>query len=143
MTAFAQTLDEQLNKLGKEFKSAFHRFSSTKTNQGMSRFNLDVDIIEEEKNIIILIDLPGISKKDITLALTDGKLLIEGTRPRSFGDEINFLQQERMEGEFSRTIRLPSEADANSIKAKFTNGVLKVAISKTEMHKPETSIHIE
>lgn len=63
----------------------------------------------------------------------DNKLTISGRRDRSSQPQQDKKQRfERRFGKFSRQLRLPEDADCNSIKAKVDNGVLSVRISKLE-----------
>lgn len=143
MTEFAQNLDKQLNRIGKEFQSVINRFSTGSAEASIPRFYPVADMMEDDETITISIDLPGLSKKDITLAWTEGELRIEGTRPSGPDLDAKFRIRERGHGDFSRSFSLPAITDEKSIKAKFTNGVLRISISKTETRKSKTSIPID
>ncbi|MEX2395671.1 MAG: Hsp20/alpha crystallin family protein [Balneolales bacterium] len=144
MTEFAQNFDKQLNRLGKEFQAFFNKFASGAQEGAVPEFFPVADVIEDNEVIMVLIDLPGISKIDTKLTFAEGELRLEGTRSSELEeDKANFKLRERGSGDFTRTLTLPAGADEKSIKAKFTNGVLKVTISKTEVRKPKTSITIE
>ena len=63
----------------------------------------------------------------------DGKLTISGKRDRDSQPAEDKRQRfERRFGRFSRQIRLPEDADSNSIKAKVDNGVLSVRVGKLD-----------
>ncbi|MEX0780726.1 MAG: Hsp20/alpha crystallin family protein [Balneolales bacterium] len=144
MTEFAQNIDKQLNRLGKEFQSVFNKFASGIREGTEPVFYPAADVVERDETIMTLIDLPGMTKEDIKLSFVEGELRVEGNRKSELKeDTVTFSMRERGSGEFSRTLTLPEGVDEKSIKAKFTNGVLKVTISKTEARKPKTSISIE
>jgi HSP20 family protein len=90
-----------------------------------------VDIREEEKQFVIHADLPGVEPKHIDVTLEKGVLTIRGSRELESRDEKNgFRRVERTSGRFFRRFTLPDTADSQSVKARFTNGVLEVAIPK-------------
>ena len=90
-----------------------------------------VDIREEEKQFLIHADLPGVEPKDIDVTLEKGELTIRGSRVLENRDERNgFRRVERTSGQFYRRFSLPDTADSQSVKARFNNGVLEVAIPK-------------
>jgi HSP20 family protein len=89
------------------------------------------DIREEEKQFVIYTDLPGVEPKHIDVSLEKGVLTIRGRRDLASRDEKNgFRRVERVSGEFFRRFSLPDTADSQSVKARFTNGVLEVSIPK-------------
>jgi HSP20 family protein len=89
------------------------------------------DIREEEKQFVIHADLPGVEPKNIDVSLEKGVLTIRGRRDLESRDEKNgFRRVERVSGEFFRRFSLPDTADSQSVKARFTNGVLEVSIPK-------------
>jgi HSP20 family protein len=90
-----------------------------------------VDIREEEKQFVLYADLPGVDAQHIDVTLEKGVLTIRGRRDlESRDDKSGFRRVERVSGEFYRRFSLPDTADAQSVKARFTNGVLEVAIPK-------------
>ena len=90
-----------------------------------------VDIREEEKQFLIHADLPGVDPQHIDVALEKGVLTIRGRRALEAREEKNgFRRVERVSGEFYRRFTLPDTADAQSVRARFTNGVLEVVIPK-------------
>ena len=90
-----------------------------------------VDIREEAQQFVIHVDLPGVDPKHIDVTLEKGELTIRGRRELESRDEKNgFRRVERVSGDFYRRFSLPDTADGQSVKARFTNGVLEVVIPK-------------
>ena len=90
-----------------------------------------VDIREEDKQFVIHADLPGVEPKNIEVTLEKGVLTIRGRRDLETRDEQKgFRRVERTSGQFYRRFSLPDTADSQAVKARFTNGVLEVAIPK-------------
>jgi HSP20 family protein len=90
-----------------------------------------VDIREQETQFLIHADLPGIEPKNIEITLEKGVLTIRGKRELETRKETDgFKRVERASGTFYRRFSLPDTADSASVSARFTNGVLEVAIPK-------------
>jgi|SRR5580704_2797656 HSP20 family protein len=91
-----------------------------------------VDIFENKDELLIVADLPGVGKDDLTLNLDKGKLTIEG-RHKASGDagdtgDVAF--------DYRRIFAVPQGIDAEKIAADLTAGVLRVHLPKSEALKP-------
>jgi HSP20 family protein len=105
--------------------------ASDETQQTVVEWVPPVDIREEDKQFVIHADLPGVEAKQIDVTLEKGVLTIRGRRDLESREEKNgFRRVERVSGEFFRRFSLPDTADSQSVKARFANGVLEVAIPK-------------
>ena len=105
---------------------------------GMGSWKPVVDIYEDEKNIVIKAELPGVDKKDIHVDIKDRVLTLSGER--SYENEVkedNYYRRERTYGKFQRAFSLPDTLDPDKIKADFKDGVLKIDIPKPEEKKPK------
>ncbi|MFP4168667.1 MAG: Hsp20/alpha crystallin family protein [Desulfonatronovibrionaceae bacterium] len=98
-----------------------------------------VNIHEDETNIYVYSEIPGMDIKDIDLTLSDGSLQIKGKRDAAKG---SFYRQERPTGLFQRVINLNVPVDVDKVKAKMKDGVLDVVLPKSEEAKPK-KINIE
>lgn len=101
-------------------------------------WNPVVDIYENEENIVITAELPGVDKKDMTVDVKGKVLTLKGER--STDNEVkedNYYRQERCYGKFERCFTLPVEIDPEKIKADYKDGVLKIDIPKAEESKPK------
>lgn len=107
------------------------------------------DVRVTEKDMIVLIDMPGVNKKDLKLSLKDGKsLIIEGKRePRDTDPTaggVRLAKDERQKGAFKRTIELPHRAKGKKFKGELENGVLSVTIPRDQAPAEELiSIPVE
>ena len=90
-----------------------------------------IDIEENDKEIVVLAELPGVTEKDVEVSLAGDVLTIKGEK-RSQHEEKNgdSTYLERRFGSFSRTVRLPFEAGDEQVDAKFSNGVLTIRLPK-------------
>ena len=101
-------------------------------------WNPTVDIYDNDENIVIKAELPGIEKKDIVIDVKDGVLTLKGER--SFDNEVKekkYYCRERTFGKFERVFRLPAKVDPEKISADYKDGVLKIEIPKPEEQKPK------
>ena len=101
-----------------------------------------VDIYEQDNNIVLKAELPGVDPKDVDIRLENNTLTLRGER--KFDDEVkkeNYHRVERAYGAFTRSFTLPTVVDQGSIKAEFKDGVLRVTLPKREEAKPK-QIHI-
>lgn len=102
-----------------------------------------VDISEDEKNVFLHIELPGIRKEDVKVTINEEKILsIKGEKKQEDKVEDNsgdrsYIRVERSFGSFTRTFVLPDTVKADSIVAKFENGVLNLTLEKVEPKKPK------
>lgn len=92
-----------------------------------------VDLSETGKEIRVAAELPGLEEKDLEVSLVNGALTIKGEKSEEHEEEKGDVHRsERQYGMFERTIPLPSEVDADKVKASFKKGVLKITLPKTK-----------
>jgi HSP20 family protein len=97
-----------------------------------------VDIQEEGDRFVVRADMPGVAVKDIEVSAEDGKLTIRGTRStQAHVNGDGFEHVERVAGTFLRRFTLPESAQAEAIKARYTDGVLEIAIPKQPRVEPK------
>lgn len=87
----------------------------------------ELEVILEDSNLLILVDLPGVTAEDIEIALSDGTLTIYGERRghRSGGERH---LHERRTGIFRRSLTLPSKVSENGISSNLEDGVLEITV---------------
>src|SRR5215467_7201811 len=97
-----------------------------------------VDISEDEHNITLKAEIPGVTEKDLNITLDNNVLTISGER--KFNEEEkkdNFHRIERRYGKFTRSFTLPVGVDAQNVNATFENGILSLTLPKREEFKPK------
>ncbi len=100
-----------------------------------------IDVSETDDHVIVRAEVPGMDKKDINITMSEGLLTIQGEKKQEKKEEKeNYRFVERRYGSFSRSLRIPNGVDANKVDASYKDGVLKVAIPRSE---PEKSRKIE
>ena len=97
-----------------------------------------VDISENDQNIVVRAEIPGINKDDVRLTVNNGTLTITGEKKQEKNDEkYNYCRNERMYGSFCRSFSLPSTIDSSKIKANYKDGILSISLPKVEAAKPK------
>ena len=95
-----------------------------------------VDLAENDDAYLIVLDLPGMSKNDVSINYHEGTLNVGGERRRAQHDEANPVYEERRTGPFYRDFKLPKAIDASKIEATYQDGVLAIMVPKAEVSKP-------
>lgn len=92
-----------------------------------------VDIVEENKQYIVKVDIPGVDPKDIEVNFDRNALTIKGEKELEHKErKENFIRYERSKGSFYRRIALPDVIDDARITAKGKNGVLTIMTPKSD-----------
>src|SRR5207247_6706621 len=148
--------EAELRRLCKEVHSMslikwdpFREF--TPFNEGIGRFwkgwetpvstmawNPSVDIFENDNEVVIKAELPGMNAKDIEVKLENNVLMLKGERRfEKETKEENYHRVEREYGTFSRSFALPSAVNGDKVTAEYKDGVLKIVLPKNEETKPK------
>ena len=128
------TLQDRMNRL---FNASFNsegRDESLTT----SSFAPAVDVYEDEHDITLKIEVPGIDEKDIDVRIENNTLTVHGERKIEKEEkEENYRRIERQYGSFTRTFTLPNTVDSDTVSATYEKGVLKVKLAKKAEAKPK------
>ncbi|MFZ3211218.1 MAG: Hsp20/alpha crystallin family protein [Terriglobales bacterium] len=97
-----------------------------------------VDIYEDEQNVTLKVEVPGLDPKDVDVRVENNTLTIRGERKFEKDEkEENFHRVERHYGSFVRSFTLPNTVDPDNVKADYENGVLKIQLAKRAEAKPK------
>ncbi len=92
-----------------------------------------IDLTENDKEYVVRIEVPGVPRENLDVHLEGGILTLTGHREKNIREEKeNVLWEEREEGKFLRTLRLPKAVEANKVEALHNEGILTVRLPKTE-----------
>jgi HSP20 family protein len=127
-------LDEIQQRLNRLFLDR-----STKTGEtSFADFMPPVDIEETDTEFVVKADLPEVKKDEIKIHVQDGVLAIEGERKQIKEEKgKRFHKIEREYGRFVRRFALPTEVDAEKVRAEFKDGVLNVVLPKAPTATPK------
>ena len=121
------TLQDRINRV---FRESYGRESADES-LTTSSFAPAVDVYEDEHNVTLKIEVPGIDEKDIDVRLENNTLTVHGERKIEKEEkEENYRRVERQYGSFTRTFTLPTTVDSEKVSATYDKGVLKIALPK-------------
>jgi HSP20 family protein len=91
-----------------------------------------------ENSVVLTAELSGVSRDDVTMSLQEDVLTLEGKRePKLKQENVNWQRRERTYGTFSRAVQLPFRADADTVQARFNNGILEIELQRLEADRPK------
>ena len=97
-----------------------------------------VDIEEDSENILVKAEIPGMTKEDVKVSVQGNILTITGERKQDTETKNKtFHRVERSYGKFSRMITLPTDVEADKVKANYKDGILSITLPKPEAVKPK------
>ena len=98
-----------------------------------------VDVRENDSEIRLDLELPGLKPEDVELTSENGVLTIRGEKKteRKEGEESRYHVVERTYGSFLRSFQLPQGIDEDQIAAEFENGILAIRIPKAALPQPK------
>jgi HSP20 family protein len=124
-------------RINRFFDESFNR-AWPENHMEMANWNPVVDIYDQDDRIVMLAELPGVDKKNISVDLKDNVLTLKGER--SYDNTVKedrYYRQERLFGKFQRAFNLPAGLDPDKVKADYQDGVLKIEIPKPEKEQPK------
>lgn len=125
-------------KMNRAFEDVFSGRSEDKE-MVTSSWAPAVDIYENENELVLTAEVPGVDEKDIEIKIEDNTLSMRGERKfEKEAKEENFHRIERSYGSFYRVFSLPHSIDAEGIRAEHENGILKITMPKKQELKPRT-----
>ena len=130
-----RSLQDEVNRL---FASSFSRGGSGGENDLMrGAWSPQVDIFENQNEIVLEAELPGMKPEDVNISIENNVLTIHGERKFEKKDEgDNFHRVERSYGSFTRSFTLPPTVSSDRAEAEFENGILRLTLAKREEAKP-------
>jgi HSP20 family protein len=95
----------------------------------------NIDIFEDDNNIVLLADMPGVSKDNVDIRVEDGRLSIQGKVSKETPGE--YVLSEYSIGDYFSNFALSTTIDQSGIQASMKNGVLRVVLPKSDKLKPK------
>jgi len=124
--------------LQNRFNTIFRDFKESESPLTTANFVPPVDIYEDEKKVVLKLEVPGIEEKDLDVRVENNTLTVRGERKfESEEKEENFHRIERSYGSFYRAFTLPTTVDTEHVEAKYTAGVLKLELKKKVEAQPK------
>lgn len=96
-----------------------------------------INITQDDNNFYLRADVPGIKAADLSVSALRNRVSISGKREiHEDSKHVSYHRKERAEGEFSRTVTLPTEVATDKVEARYVDGVLTLTLPKAEEAKP-------
>ncbi|MFO8099669.1 MAG: Hsp20/alpha crystallin family protein [Salinibacter sp.] len=124
-----------IRDLQREVDSLFDRFFNRGDDSDRERtpvWSPRTDLLETDDAFRLRLDVPGMTKEDITINLQNNTLTVSGERTSERTESEEYVRVERAFGTFHRTFTLPDAVDDENIEAAYENGVLTIRVPKTE-----------
>jgi HSP20 family protein len=94
------------------------------------------DIYETQDALFVILEMPGVEKKNVDVRVEDGVVYVEGRLDFSKYQNLQPVYTEYNVGHYSRSFRVSSRIDQNKIRAELKDGVLSLTLAKIEEAKP-------
>ena len=131
------TMQARMNRMNRLFRESYNP-EVPDDSLTTTTFAPPVDIYEDEHNITLKLEVPGIDEKDINVSVENSTLTVHGERKIEKEEkEENFRRVERQYGSFTRSFTLPSSVDPGQVTAHYDKGVLKIKLAKKAEAKPK------
>jgi HSP20 family protein len=102
-----------------------------------------VEAWETEHEIVLSVDLPGLTIGEIDLQIEGEQLVVRGERKQP-EEKRNYKRREKLYGPFFRAFNLTTPINREKVGASFRNGVLEIKLPKSEAIKPrQIKINVE
>lgn len=137
------TAEQMFNDVIGTIKESQNDLEKTISGYASGSNKLLMDIIEDNTNVIVKTDLPGVKKENIKIDITEDTLEIRA----NFKDEIltdgaNYIKRERRSDVLKRLVTIPAKIKIDDVIAGFENGVLTVTLPKIEK-KESFKLHVD
>jgi HSP20 family protein len=130
-------LQDRIDRMNRLFRESY-RPEGPEEALTTTSFAPPVDIYEDEHNITLKMEVPGIDEKDIDVRTQNNTLTVRGERKFEKEEkEENFRRVERQYGSFTRSFTLPSSVETENIHANYDKGVLEIRLAKKAEAKPK------
>lgn len=120
-----------------DFERMFNRMAR-RFERDVARFDMRSDVTEDDTRYLVDVDLPGVRKEDIDIAVSGNSVTVQAQfGDRDGGGQGKRLQKERTVGECFRSFTFPSEIDVAKASASFEHGVLTLSLPKADGARPK------
>jgi HSP20 family protein len=128
----------EVASLQNRVNALFRDFSEGESSTTTASFIPAVDVYEDEKKVVLKLEVPGIEEKDLDVSVENNTLTVKGERKFEKEEkETNFHRIERRYGSFFRAFTLPTTVDTENIAASYNAGVLKLELKKKPEAQPK------
>nr|AAC01570.1 low molecular weight heat shock protein [Agrostis stolonifera var. palustris] len=102
------------------------------------------DIMEDDKEVKMRFDMPGLSRDEVKVMVEDDTLVIRGEHKKEVGEgQGDGWWKERSVSSYDMRLSLPDECDKSQVRAELKNGVLLVTVPKTETERKVIDVQVQ
>ncbi len=129
-----QELEEMRRRMDRLFGDIMERQSLGFLSSGVFP---SLNLSEDENNLYIRAELPGVEPDDLEINIEGNSLSIRGERKLETADNVSYHRRERQAGRFHKAVTLPYEVNVEAVTSELNNGILKIVLPKAEVAKPK------
>jgi HSP20 family protein len=136
MDDFKKDILKDVRRIQEEMDLLFDHFCKIRHSPVLTAKRLwrpPTDVFETENQVVVLVEIAGMKKKDLNVTLTDNVLVIRGDRQeKTLAHKTFYRNMEINYGMFERNIYLPESIDPDSVRAEYKDGYLEIRLYKKE-----------
>ena len=137
-------MQSEMNRMFDEVFGGLARRGGQQQVDQPTRWAPALDVLQEDGDIVVRAELPGVKLEDVDITLHNGVLTISGERKAEDQREgSGYYVRERRYGSFRRSMTLPQGVDESKISARFDGGVLEVRVTGAAAVEEPKRIQIE
>ena len=134
----------EMNRMFDEMFGSVARGGGRQRGDLPSQWAPALDVLQEDGDIVVRAELPGVKQEDVDVTFHNGVLTITGERKAEEQKEgSGYYVRERRYGSFRRSMTLPQGTDESGISARFQDGVLEVRVKGAAAVQEPKRIQIE
>jgi len=141
-----RTMRQMLDTMDRLFDDAVGFPMATRRSPAAAgEVRLPWDIVEDEKEVKLRFDMPGLARDEVKVMVEDDTLVIRGEHKKEEGAEGDGdgWWKERSVSSYDMRLALPDECDKSKVRAELKNGVLLVTVPKTEVERKVIDVHVQ
>ncbi|MGQ9484065.1 MAG: Hsp20/alpha crystallin family protein [Desulfosoma sp.] len=135
------SMKERMDVLYRETFQMVH--SNPEVENPSAEWNPAADVFENEQEWKAVVDLPGVSKADLSVELVQNTLILSGTRPNGASRNEEAVLRERPWGPFKRQWTLPENIVPEKVEADYRHGVLTIVVPKNPVASRKVPVRAE
>ena len=137
-------MQSEMNRMFDEVFGSLSRAGGRQQGEAPSQWAPALDVLQEDGDIVVRAELPGVKQDDVDITFHNGVLTISGVRQAEEQKEgSGYYVRERRYGSFQRSMTLPQDTDESKIHARFQDGVLEVRVEGAAAVREPKRIQIE
>ena len=97
-----------------------------------------LNVFRKGDDFVIITEIPGVNRSDLEVQVKGNTIRLAGSKSVGYPEKASLHRRERLQGRFDRTLTLPVEIDADTVKAEYNDGILALFLPRAERDKPRS-----